>query len=123
MERQMTREEFVKQGLMLSEEDMIKLSHGYSSRVPYPKNELEFKEMIANAYLAGTELMVDFYLKHRIGMEDNFIYANRELNERDVIINFLKKELQKKTYCRQVMKRQYRELKQKYDALLAKAGK
>lgn len=60
---------------------------------------------------------------YNIGMEDNFIYANRELNERDVIINFLKKELQKKTYCRQVMKRQYRELKQKYDALLAKAGK
>ena len=64
MERQMTREEFVKQGLMLSEEDVIKFSHGYSSRVPYPKNELEFKEMIANAYLAGTELMVDFYLEH-----------------------------------------------------------
>ena len=37
MERQMTREEFVKQGLMLSEEDVIKFSHGYSSRVPYQK--------------------------------------------------------------------------------------
>ena len=34
-------------------------------RVPYPENESEFKEMIANAYLAGTELMVDFYLEHR----------------------------------------------------------
>ena len=65
MERQMTREEFVKQGRMLSEEDVIKFSHGYSSRVPYPKNESEFKEMIANAYLAGTEMMVDFYLEHR----------------------------------------------------------
>lgn len=61
----MTREELVKQGLMLSEEDVIKFSHGYSSRVPYPKNESEFKELIAEAYLAGTELMTDFYLEHR----------------------------------------------------------
>ena len=38
--------------------------------------------------------------------------------EKDGIINFLKKELQKKTYCRQVMKRQYRELKQQYNVLL-----
>ena len=60
---------------------------------------------------------------YNTGMEDNFIYANRELNEREVIINFLRKELQKKTYCRQVMKRQYRELKQKYDALLTKVEK
>lgn len=51
---------------------------------------------------------------------DTFNFAQRELKERDVIIAFLKKELQKKTYCRQVMKRQYRELKQKYDALLEK---
>lgn len=43
--------------------------------------------------------------------------------KKDTIINFLKKELQKKTYCRQVMKRQYRELKQKYNALLAKESK
>ena len=61
----MTREEFVKQGLMLSEEDLSNFSHGYSSRVSYPKNESEFKEMIAEAYLAGTELMADFYLEHR----------------------------------------------------------
>ena len=60
---------------------------------------------------------------YNAGVEDNFLHANRELRDRDVIINFLKKELQKKTYCRQVMKRQYRELKQKYDALLAKEGK
>jgi hypothetical protein len=40
--------------------------------------------------------------------------------EKDGIINFLKKELIKKTYCRQVMKKQYRELKQKYEALLHK---
>lgn len=30
-----------------------------------------------------------------------------------VVIKFLKKELQKKTYCRQVIKRQYREMKAK----------
>lgn len=54
---------------------------------------------------------------YNVGEENNFLYANRELKERDIIINFLKKELQKKTYCRQVMKRQYRELKQKYNAL------
>lgn len=57
----MNREELVKQGLMLSEEDIIKFSHGYSSRIPYPKNKLEFKEAIAEAYLSGTELMADFY--------------------------------------------------------------
>ena len=44
-------------------------------------------------------------------------YPTQE-TDKDIIINFLKKELIKKTYCRQVMKRQYRELKQKYDALL-----
>lgn len=41
----------------------------------------------------------------------------RELLNQRVIINYLKRELIKKSYCRQVMKRQYRELKQKYDAL------
>lgn len=51
----------------------------------------------------------------------NWVYKLAEdrhelLNQR-VIINYLKKELIKKTYCRSVMKRQYRELKQKYDAL------
>lgn len=60
---------------------------------------------------------------YNAGEEDNFLHANREINNRDVIINFLKKELLKKSYCRQVMKRQYRELKQKYDALLEKEGK
>lgn len=49
-------------------------------------------------------------------------YPTQE-TDKDAIINFLKKELIKKTYCRQVMKRQYRELKQKYDALLAKECK
>ena len=43
-------------------------------------------------------------------------YPTQE-SEKDAIINFLKKELQKKTYCRQVMKRQYRELKQKYESM------
>lgn len=57
---------------------------------------------------------------YNAGEENNFLYANRELKERDIIINFLKKELIKKSYCRQVMKRQYRELKQKYNALLKK---
>lgn len=40
--------------------------------------------------------------------------------EKDAVIAFLKKELLKKHYCRQVMKRQYRELKQKYEALKKK---
>jgi len=42
---------------------------------------------------------------------------SKELAEKDAVINFLKKELIKKTYCRQVMKRRYRELKQKYESL------
>ena len=53
---------------------------------------------------------------YNAGMEEDFNKATREINDRDAIINFLKKELIKKTYCRQVMKRQYRELRQKYDA-------
>lgn len=44
----------------------------------------------------------------------------KEINEKDAIIKFLKKELQHKTSYRQVMKRQYRELKQKYDSLWVK---
>lgn len=64
MKKKMTREELVKQGLMLPMEDVSKFSHGYSSRIPYPKNESEFKELIAEAYLAGTEFMADFYLEH-----------------------------------------------------------
>lgn len=51
----------------------------------------------------------------------NWVYKlaedRRELLNQRVIINYLKRELIKKSYCRQVMKRQYRELKQKYDAL------
>lgn len=39
-----------------------------------------------------------------------------KLKEKDVIINFLKKELIHKTAYKNVMKRQYRELKQKIDA-------
>ena len=40
--------------------------------------------------------------------------------EKDAIINFLKKEVQKKSSYKNVMKRQYRELKQKYDAVVPK---
>lgn len=41
----------------------------------------------------------------------------REIRDLNVVINFLKKELTKKSFCRQVMKRQYRELRQKYDTV------
>ena len=41
--------------------------------------------------------------------------------QKDTIITFLKKELIHKTSYRQTMKRQYRELRQKYEALLAKS--
>lgn len=44
----------------------------------------------------------------------------QEIKEQAAVIKFLKKELQHKTSYRQVMKKQYRELKQKYDALLPK---
>mgnify|MGYP007069905599 CR=1 FL=1 len=40
----------------------------------------------------------------------------KELAEKDIIINFLKKELMHKMSYRQVMKRQYRELKQQMEA-------
>ena len=44
----------------------------------------------------------------------------QEIMEKDTVIKFLKKELQKKMSYRQVMKRQYRKLRQKYDALYLK---
>ena len=40
--------------------------------------------------------------------------------EKNIIINFLKKELIHKTSFRQVMKRQFNELKQKYEAIKPK---
>lgn len=54
----------------------------------------------------------------------NWVYQlakdRRELLNQKLIINYLKRELIKKSYCRKVMKQQYRELKQKYNALLEK---
>ena len=44
----------------------------------------------------------------------------REITEKDVIIKFLKKELAHKSSYRQVMKLQYKELKDKYDAIAPK---
>ena len=44
----------------------------------------------------------------------------REIDEKDVIIKFLKKELAHKSSYRQVMKRQYKELKDKYNAIAPK---
>lgn len=41
----------------------------------------------------------------------------QEIKEQAAVIKFLKKELQHKVSYRQVMKRQYRELKEKYDSL------
>ena len=41
----------------------------------------------------------------------------QEIKEQAAVIKFLKKELQHKTSYRQVMKGQYRDLKQKYDSL------
>ena len=43
--------------------------------------------------------------------------ARKEIKEKDIIINFLKKELIHKTAYKNVMKRQYRELREKYDAV------
>lgn len=56
----------------------------------------------------------------------NWIYQlakdRRELLNQKIIINYLKKELIKKSYCRKVMKQQYLELKQKYEALKEKCN-
>lgn len=50
-------------------------------------------------------------------LEASWISACDTCNiEKDAIINYLKKEVIKKSSYKQVMKRQYRELKQKYDA-------
>lgn len=44
---------------------------------------------------------------------EGFLQLVLEVEALEAVIKFLKKELQKKTYCRQVMKRQYREMKAK----------
>ena len=59
----------------------------------------------------------DLTENERIVARGVFNACNTQTESQKAVINFLKKELQKKTYCRQVMKRQYRELKQKYEAL------
>ena len=53
-------------------------------------------------------------------IEEVYNELRQEIKEQAAVIKFLKKELQHKTSYRQVMKKQYRELKQKYDALLPK---
>lgn len=54
--------------------------------------------------------------------ETNLYAYQKELSEKSTVIKFLKKELQKKMSYRQVMKRQYRELKEKYDSLKSNNG-
>lgn len=51
------------------------------------------------------------------GSLQNVDDCNKKLKEKDVIINFLKKELVHKTAYKNVMKRQYRELREKYEAV------
>lgn len=51
-----------------------------------------------------------------IELSETELALKRELAEKDVIINFLKKELIHKTSFRHVMKRQYRELKQQMNS-------
>lgn len=72
---------------------------------------------------------LEYLIKELLQGDEQYAYLNSEYKmlknssaDNDAIIRFLKKELIKKTYCRQVMKRQYRELKQKYDALLKKSN-
>lgn len=50
-------------------------------------------------------------------MNDSIEDFKKEIIELKAVITFLKKELARKSYCRQVMKKQYRELRQKYDAV------
>lgn len=56
----------------------------------------------------------------RYSFFQGFYAAGRRMFERDSVIKFLRKELQKKTYCRKVMKQQYRELKMKLKNVEAK---
>lgn len=58
----MTREQLEKD---LPKETIEQCSKGYASRIPAPKDETEFKQKLAEAYLAGTELIIDWYLEHR----------------------------------------------------------
>ena len=53
-------------------------------------------------------------------MVNDFKDSCSNLIEKDIIINFLKKELAHKMSYRQVMKKQYKELKQKYETLYRK---
>lgn len=72
-------------------------------------------------YKARLSKMADTFGFSGSGVEIQFSVEdsarqNEALAEKDAIINFLKKELIHKTSYRQVMKRQYRELKQQADA-------
>ncbi|MBR6145407.1 MAG: hypothetical protein IKQ23_14100 [Treponema sp.] len=76
------------------------------------------------------EYLIDGFIERMnnggLGKEDEQHFITKvnelrqEIKEQAAVIKFLKKELQHKTSYRQVMKKQYRELKQKYDALLSK---
>ena len=49
--------------------------------------------------------------------KDAYAARDEEIKEKDIIINFLKKELIHKTAYKNVMKRQYRELREKYETV------
>ena len=54
---------------------------------------------------------------YELGQKDTLKQAQKKIKEKDVIINFLKKELIHKTAYKNVMKKQYRELREKYDVV------
>lgn len=69
-------------------------------------------EYLAKELLRGDELYDSLYHDYSRLQEESY--------DKDVIIKFLKKEIIKKTSFRLLMKRQYKELRQKYEALLQK---
>lgn len=65
-------------------------------------------ELLCNDLLKGDSLFTELYAEHISSK-----------SEQETVIKFLKKELIHKTSYRQVMKRQYNELKQKYESVIS----
>ena len=92
--------------------DELDVAYQYYCNVVQLKNENEKLKFLASLQRGnkGVCLEID-------GKDMTDVYnLQQQLNEKDIIISFLKKELAHKMSYRQVMKRQYRKLRQQMDS-------
>ncbi len=88
--------------------DEVRIAYEYYVEAEHLKNENNKLKFLASMQRGNQGVCLKIDGKD---MTD-IVTLQKELSEKDVVINFLKKELIHKTSFRQVMKRQYRELKQ-----------